>query len=157
LHEASDVFPIEFRKMEQSRKILYGTDPFEFIELSDVNLRHQMEYELRSKLLQLRRLYIESLTSVEQLTKLMVESLASFASLFRPVLLLIGVDPPVSKVQCVRETVNRLGLDAEPFERIFALRTSAEQLTDEVSTNQLFASYMRQIERVIDAVDKFES
>jgi len=115
------------------------------------------EYELRSKLLQLRRLYIESLTSVEQLTKLMVESLASFASLFRPVLLLMGVDPPVSKVQCIRETVNRLGLDAEPFERIFALRTSAEQLTDEVSTNQLFASYMRQIERVIDAVDKFES
>ncbi len=157
LHEASDVFPIEFRKMEQARKILYGTDPFEFIELSDVNLRHQTEYELRSKLLQLRRLYIESLTSVEQLTKLMVESLASFASLFRPVLLLMGVDPPVSKVQCIRETVVRLGLEAEPFERIFALRTSAEQLADEVSINQLFATYMRQIERVIDAVDKFEN
>ena len=156
LREAADVFPIEFQKMEQSRRILYGRDPFEFVELSDTNLRHQTEYELRSKLLQLRRLYIESLTSAEQLTKLMIESLATFASLFRPVLYLFGVSAPVSKVDCVRETVRRFNLDQTPFETIFGLRSSSEELTDEVLANQLFANYMRQIELVIDKIDKLE-
>ncbi|MFZ0061862.1 MAG: hypothetical protein WAL47_07465, partial [Pyrinomonadaceae bacterium] len=57
LSDAADVFPIEFHQMSQARILLYGTDPFEFVKLSDVHLRHQAEYELRSKLIQLRRLY----------------------------------------------------------------------------------------------------
>src|ERR1043166_3159200 len=48
---AADVFPIEFLHMEQARKILYGSDPFESIEISNANLRHQTEYELRTKCL----------------------------------------------------------------------------------------------------------
>ena len=58
LSDAADVFPIEFHQMANARIVLYGHDPFEFVKLSDANLRHQTEYELRSKLIQLRRLYI---------------------------------------------------------------------------------------------------
>src|SRR6185436_4552169 len=58
LSDAADVFPIEFHQMANARVVLYGRDPFEFVKLSDANLRHQTEYELRSKLMQLRRLYI---------------------------------------------------------------------------------------------------
>src|SRR5215204_5548021 len=67
LSDAADVFPIEFHQMANARIVLYGTDPFEFVQLSDQNLRHQTEYELRSKLIQLRRLYIPASTSVEKL------------------------------------------------------------------------------------------
>src|SRR5215210_8980442 len=58
LSDAADVFPIEFHQMANARIVLYGHDPFEFVKLSNANLRHQTEYELRSKLIQLRRLYI---------------------------------------------------------------------------------------------------
>ena len=58
LTDAADVFPIEFHQMANARTVLYGQDPFEFVKLSDANLRHQTEYELRSKLIQLRRYYI---------------------------------------------------------------------------------------------------
>ena len=44
------------------------------------NLRHQCEYELRSKIIQLRRLYIPAARSVEKLCDLMSDSLASFAA-----------------------------------------------------------------------------
>src|ERR1700745_3103742 len=54
LADAADVFPIEFHQMGNARVVLYGKDPFEFVKLSDANLRHQTEYELRSKLIQLR-------------------------------------------------------------------------------------------------------
>src|SRR5215211_7665961 len=63
LADAADVFPIEFHQMANARLVLYGHDPFEFVKLSDANLRHQTEYELRSKLIQLRRLYIPASVS----------------------------------------------------------------------------------------------
>ena len=66
LADASDVFPIEFHQMAKARIVLYGHDPFEFVQLSDANLRHQTEYELRSKLIQLRRHYIPASISIER-------------------------------------------------------------------------------------------
>src|SRR5215210_5365546 len=132
LSDAADVFPIEFHQMANARIILFGRDPFEFVKLSNANLRHQTEYELRSRLIQLRRLYIPASVSAEKLAALMSDSLASFAALFRPVLMLHNVEPPVAKPECVRATVRLLGLDGEPFEQIFALRASEELLLTEV-------------------------
>jgi len=87
---------------------------------------------------------------------LMSDSLASFAALFRPVLMLHEIEPPVSKPDCVRATVKLLKLDGEPFEHIFALRASEELSLTEVEANDLFAAYMAQIERVIEVVDSLE-
>jgi hypothetical protein len=155
LRDAADVFPIEFRQMEKARVVLYGADPFEFVELTDANLRHQTEYELRSKLIQLRRLYIPASVSAEKLSALMSDSLASFAALFRAVLLLKGIEPPVAKPDCVRATVKALDLDGAPFERIFALRAKANApALSETEANDLFAVYLAQIGRVIETVDQ---
>ena len=154
LSDAADVFPIEFHQMSQARILLYGKDPFEFVKLSDVHLRHQAEYELRSKLIQLRRLYIPASVSLTKLCNLMSDSLASFAALFRAVLLLHGVQAPVGKPECVRTTVRLLNLDEQPFEKIFALRASGEMPATEEEANDLFAAYMSQIERVVEAVDE---
>ena len=154
LQNAADVFPIEFHQMETARKILYGKDVLANVEVSDANLRHQAEYELRSKLILLRRQYIPASESVDGLKTLMAESLSSFATLFRAVLLLAGVEPPMRKHEVVALTVEQYGLDGATFEKIFNIREKnfAESL-DEVSANRLFADYMEQIERVIDAVD----
>src|ERR687883_432101 len=118
LRDAADVFPIEFHRMERARVVLYGRDPFETLEFSDVNLRHQTEYELRSKLIQLRRLYIPASGSAERLRDLMADSLSSFATLFAPVLLLRGQEPPVLKREVVRAAARLLGLDGGVFERV---------------------------------------
>ena len=154
LSDAGDVFPIEFHQMAKARIVLFGKDPFEFVQLSDANLRHQTEYELRSKVIQLRRLYIPASVSTEKLCELMSDSLASFAALFRAVLLLHGKEAPVSKPDCVRATVQLLGLDAEPFEKIFEFRASDSLPRSESEANAIFGSYMFQIEQVVEAVDE---
>ena len=154
LSDAGDVFPIEFHQMANARVVLYGKDPFEFVQLSDANLRHQTEYELRSKLIQLRRLYIPASVSIEKLCDLMSDSLASFAALFRAVLLLHGQQAPVAKPDCVRLTARLLKLDVTPFERIFQFRASDDLPGSETEANELFGSYMLQIERVVEAVDE---
>jgi predicted nucleotidyltransferase len=154
IKNSADVFPIEFSQMEVARKVLYGTDVLADVEFSDENLRHQTEFELRSKLILLRRHYIPASTSVDGLKGLMANSLSSFAALFRAVLLLKGVEPPITKREVVALTAATLGIDGAPFEKIFNIRGNnfAEKL-DETGANTLFGEYMEQIEKVIDAVD----
>ena len=153
LSDAADVFPIEFHQMANARVVLYGHDPFEFVQLSSANLRHQTEYELRSKLIQLRRLYIPASVSIEKLCDLMSDSLSSFAALFRAVLMLHDQQAPISKPDCVRATAKHLRLDPAPFERIFEFRTGGDLPTSEKEANDLFGAYLFQIEQVVEAVD----
>lgn len=154
LQNAADVFPIEFHQMEVARKVLYGSDVLSTLKISDEFLRHQTEYELRSRLLQLRRQYIPASVSGEGLNRLMSESLASFAAIFRAVLLLHGHQSPATKYEIVRETVKSLGLDGTVFDQIFEIRENGPNVsTDILIENRLFAQYLEQIEKVIDAVD----
>jgi predicted nucleotidyltransferase len=155
LSDAADVFPIEFHQMANARIVLYGRDPFESIEFSDANLRHQTEYELRSKLIQLRRMYIPASVSVERLCDLMSDSLASFAALFRAVLILYGEEAPVAKPDTVRAAIRRFGLESDPFEKIFAFRASDYVPPSEKEANDIFAAYMEQIDHIIQVVDEF--
>lgn len=154
LQNAADVFPIEFHQMSVARKVLYGTDVLADLNITDKFLRLQAEYELRSKLLQLRRQYIPASTSVEGLKGLMADSLASFAALFRAVLIVHGVTPPATKREIVAQTASHLGIDGTPFEKIFNIReNNFIGKLDDVTANALFGDYMEQIEKVIDAVD----
>jgi predicted nucleotidyltransferase len=154
LSDAADVFPIEFHQMANARIVLYGHDPFEFVKLSDANLRHQTEYELRSKLIQLRPLNIPATVSIDKLSDLMSDSLSSFAALFRAVLILHGQEAPVSKPDVVRATARFLHLDPAPFERIFEFRASDRRPSSEKEANDLFGAYLFQIEQVVEAVDQ---
>ena len=106
LSDAADVFPIEFHQMANARIVLYGHDPFEFVKLSNANLRHQTEYELRSKLIQLRRLYIPASVSIPKVVRF---DERQFVELRRAVSR--GADPAwsggaVAKPDCVRATAS---------------------------------------------------
>ena len=154
LKDAADVFPIEFSQMEAVRKVLYGTDVLANLEFTDQNLRHQIEYELRSKLIRLRRRYITASESVEGLKTLMAQSLSSFSALFSAILLLHGVQPPVTKHEIVALTVQHLKLNGATFEKIFNIReNNFDGKLGVVEANELFGDYMEQIEHVIDSVD----
>ena len=155
LERAADVFPIEFLQMEQARRVLHGTDPFEFIEISQANLRHQTEYELRTKCLQLRRLFFSAATSPDQLTRVMIDSLSSFAAVFRAVLILHGSPPPVAKRDAVHATARVLGLDISPFDQIFDLTENKKRL-NKADADRLFGHYLTEIQKVIDAVDQID-
>lgn len=154
VQNAGDVFPIEFSQMEAARKVLYGVDVFDGLKFSDQNLRHEIEYELRSNLIRLRRQYIGASVSVDGLKRLMVESLGGFAKIFRAVLMLHGVNPPSDKREIVTATVRHLNIDRTPFDKIFDIRENKfTGKLDETTANNLFGDYMEQIENVINSVD----
>jgi hypothetical protein len=100
-------------------------------------------------------MYIPASISTEKLCDLMSDSLASFAALFRAVLILYGEEAPVAKPDCVRATARRFGLDPTPFEKIFAFRASEYVPPTEKEANDIFAAYLEQIDNVIQLVDEF--
>jgi len=156
VENASDVFPIEFHQMKRARKVLYGRDVLADVDISNENLRHQVEFKLRSKLIMLRRQYIPASASVEGLERLMADSLVSFIALFRGVLMVMGTEPPIDRHGTLALTVERLDLDGPTFERIYNIRqNNLDAAMTELDANQLFADYLREIERVTEAVDGF--
>ncbi|MBU4221722.1 MAG: hypothetical protein KKA10_08890 [Euryarchaeota archaeon] len=59
LIQGVDVFPVEFLNIKSHHKILYGEDFLKDINISKKNLRHQLEFEFRSKLIHLRSEYLQ--------------------------------------------------------------------------------------------------
>jgi predicted nucleotidyltransferase len=155
IENASDVFPIEFQQMKRARKVLFGRDVLADVQVSNENLRHQVEFELRSKLIMLRRQYIPASASVDGLKALMADSLVSFIALFRGVLMLRDLEPPVNRHAALALAIETLELNGQPFEKIFNLRRdNLAGKMDEAESNRLFAEYLGQIERVIETVDQ---
>jgi predicted nucleotidyltransferase len=151
--DSSDVFPIEFLDMSQVRRVVFGKDPFDGLAIPTQNLRHQLEYELRARLLRLRRLYIPASRNANQLARLMAESLDNFAVLFRHVLVMLGKEAPFNRRECVQKLAEELKLDANVLTRIFDYGPDKEVWL-ESETNETFAKYLAQIDKVIDTVDK---
>src|SRR5689334_15045081 len=134
LQNAADVFPIEFHQMQIARKVLYGKDVLADLQITYEFLRHQAEYELRSKLILLRQQYIPASASVEGLKRLMSDSISSFAALFRAVLQISGIEAPPTKREVVAMTAQNLKIDGAPFEKIFNIReNNFDQTLDETA------------------------
>ena len=151
--DALDVFPIEFRHMKRAYQLLHGQDLLAASEISKANLRWQTEHELRGKLLRLRSLYPSASATASGLAKLMTESVVSFVRILRPILELKGEEPPVGRSATARQAGESLGIDAAPLLRILQLREDPKELM-EVEAQDLFASYLDCLTRVIEAVDK---
>jgi hypothetical protein len=151
--DASDVFPIEFLDMMYNRRVLYGADPFEGLDVPTRNLRHQVEFELRGNLIRLRELYIPVSSSAVTLTGLLVESLGTFAKLFRFALHLVDVEDRGTRRETIDRAVARFELDPAPFERILSALDTGRAMA-EADAHECFAAYIAQIERVVDAVDR---
>ena len=156
LRDSLDVFPIEFRQMKRTYEVVYGPDLLANLEASPANLRQQVEYELRAKMLRLRSTFLPASESAERLQRLMTDSVGSFVHVLRPILELLGVDPPVDRRAATTQVGERLGLDLAPILRILTLRDEPVSLL-EIEIQDLFSAYLDCLGAVIEAIDKLPS
>jgi hypothetical protein len=77
LMQGVDVFPVEFLNIKLHHKILYGEDLLKDLKISKENLRHQLEFEFRSKLIHLRSEYL--LYSGRELEALILSAIPALA------------------------------------------------------------------------------
>ena len=151
---STDCFPIEFHDMQERRKVLFGKDVIEGLVIDKTFYRAQVEHELRAKLLRLRQKAAGVLGDKQALLRLMIDSVSSFFVLSRHALLLSGIQVEWQKRGVARKLA-AIGVDSAPFDTLLDLREQKKKPGD-VETENLFASYLKQIEAAVAHVDRLE-
>lgn len=148
-----DVYPIEFTQMKRAYRVLHGLDPLAGVEISKANLRWETEHELRGKLLRLRSLYLPASLSSADLTHLMTDSIVSFVKFMRPVLTLLGEDPPLGRLATIQRIGEKLNIDTAPLVRILKLRDEPKEML-EIEVQDLFVAYLDRLDHIIAVVNE---
>ena len=153
LHSA-DVFPIELMDLQHSRRILFGRDPLAEIKIDMHDYRVQIERELKTRFLLLRRKYVAASRDETSLAQLMIASISTFLVLLRGVLRLYNKDVPAAKAEALDSLRQFVKFDPQPFHQVLALKQQSAKPAM-VELHRLFGSYLAQIETVIAAVDRY--
>ena len=153
IENAHDAFPIEFLDIQQNHRVLFGKDLVSGIRVSTRHHHQQVEHELRGGLLRLRSRYLAVQHQEKEVVELMARSLASFATLARHALILAGEPAPVRKREIIEGASRRFHLHSLPFETLLEIREGTQGVSGE-PVHALFASYLEQITRLAEAVDK---
>ncbi|HEY1204296.1 MAG: nucleotidyltransferase domain-containing protein [Bryobacteraceae bacterium] len=155
VRDSADCFPIEFHDIRERHRVLYGEDFASGLEIDKRFYRAQVEHDLRAKLLRLRQKAAGVLGDANLLRTLLAESVSTFSVLFRHALLLHGVEAGFGKREVIEQARERFGIDAAPFLKLLDVREEKIKPRD-IEPVPLLADYLKQIQTVIDAVDRLE-
>jgi hypothetical protein len=151
---STDVFPIEIEDMREAHRLLRGRDPFEGIATTRVDLRRELEREVRGKLLRLRTEFAAAAVKGKNLEDLLLDSIGTFFVLFRAVLRLTGRAPPQTPKTLVQEAAEVTGMDASAFtwvlDKLVGHNVPALKAHDAVGER-----YLAQVERLVEFVDTY--
>ncbi len=152
LRNAHDAFAIELLDIRAAYRVMHGEDLIAEIEIDPAHHRHQVEHELRSRLVRLRERYLALQKDRRELIRLLLDSIPTFATLFRHALILGGAQPAPQKRLVFREAAARLSISAAPFETLLDVREGRRKLDDQ-EIRGLFEQYLLQITRAAEYVD----
>jgi predicted nucleotidyltransferase len=150
LSRAADVFAIELIDMKERNRVLEGEDLLAAIEVPRNMHRTQVERELRTALIKLRRGYVQAKND-DAVSKLMTESISTFATLFRHVLIIFGHPAPMDKRAAVEGIAAALSTDLAALLKVLDIRDKRSPVQD---CSDLFAEYLAAVTRVTDEVDR---
>jgi len=155
LQTSTDCFAIEFYDIKAHHRILQGKDVVSGLVVEDVFYRAQVEHDLRAKLLRLRQKAAGALGDKDTLRHLLADSVSTFCVLFRHALILHGATANSKRREIVEQARQTFGIDPVPFTQLLDLREERIKAR-ELEPVDLLESYLKQIDIVIDAVDRLE-
>lgn len=150
-----DVFPIEFLNFKLIHMTVYGDDLLENIEIERMDLRHQCERELKSKLIRLRQGYISSQGDKKILTEGFVRSITDYMPLFRGIIVLIGKEPPVVQSEVIAALSDAVNIDTGVFSKLLREKRDKVKLSIE-ELNTIFEDYYSATEKLGKIIDEIK-
>jgi hypothetical protein len=148
--KATDVFCIETFELKENAKILYGENIFENLNVSDENLRKQIEYELRSKLLALKGAFVDLPLDRKVVDNIAYRSMYNFLLILRNLLRLKG--KLINDATLIEEFEKTFGVDLEAFK---ILRDSPKLSFDKLL--DVFKKYLKEVESLVEISDEILS
>jgi hypothetical protein len=156
-HNSADSFPMEFRDMQDHRKVLHGVDVIAHLHVDTKNYRTQVEHELRAKLLRLRQQGAQVLSDPAALLKLCVDSVATFCTLGRHALLAGGIEVS-GRRDAIHRLNEKLAAASSPMDVLLDLREGKTGPGHALEGDpiDLFAQYLEFIRKMVEYVDRME-
>ncbi len=149
---STDIFPIEFLDLQENHVLLYGQDYLKDIVIDKKNLRFQCEQELKSKLLNLKHLYLKSGLQPAQLEGALLKSFNSILHILRNVLRLKGHNPAYEKDALLQELAIIFKIKIEHWIKIQAAKLKKIKLTKN-QVEELFMALVEDLENITQIVD----
>ncbi len=145
LMQGVDVFPVEFLNIKLHHKILYGEDFLKDIKISKKNLRHQLEFEFRSKLIHLRSEYL--LFSGKELEALILSAVPALAPIIGGLLYL--KDLRHDGTRDMFDIVSKgYGMDASILKEIYDIRRGKSKFKKDKE------QYVKELINVLSGIGK---
>ncbi len=153
IRRSADVFPAEFLDLVGRRALLAGHDTLAGLDVGLHNLRHQCEYELRSKLIGLRQAYLLAGEGPGTAQRLLVQAAGGLAAVLRQLLVLAVETPPDDADALVSAVAQRYNVDSTALGAPFAARRRPD--ADSAGAAAQFAALLVALEALIGAVDAY--
>ncbi|MCX8071698.1 MAG: hypothetical protein N3C12_04530 [Candidatus Binatia bacterium] len=149
---AADVFPMELLDMRECHEVLGGEDPLHSVDIDPAHLRHQLEFELRSKWLKLGSLYLQSADlGAHGSDATLLEAAKSFAILMRHMLRLAGQELPHRYVEVAERFEATFGVMLPATRTLLGIRQ--RQLHWAKQRERLFRGFLEEMGRVVHVAD----
>ena len=152
IERSLDVFPVEFLNFKLIHATALGDDILENIEINRMDLRHQCERELKTKLIWLRQGYISSLGNRKILTEAFVNSISGYIPLFRGIIVLLGKEPPIKQGEAITALAEASCISTDVFAKVLREKHEKIKLSIE-ELNTIFEDYYAAIEKLGKIVD----
>ncbi len=150
-----DVFPVEFLDLKLIHETVLGEDILKDMEIHMVDLRHQCEREIKSKLIGLRQGYISSQGDRHILTERFVSTISGYIPLFRGIIHLMGKEQAIRKYDVIRSLSDSTGINTDIFRKILDIKKGKSKLTkDELNT--VFEEYYMATQKIGNVIDELQ-
>jgi predicted nucleotidyltransferase len=151
IRESLDVFPMEFLELKMIHKTVYGEDILKDIDIDRALLRLQCEREIKTRLMGLRQGYVSLLGDSGKISRMLSSSIRGCVPLFRAVVYLKGIEPPIRKANVINSLSQITGIPGEAFAKALLLKekNSADVLS-------LFEEYYANLEAVSAIINALE-
>lgn len=150
---STDVFPIEFLDMQENYSLLFGKDVLKSINIDISNLRFQCEQELKSKLINLKHVYLRLKGNNTLLNSVLLKSFTSALHILRNVLRLKSNKAPYLKQEILEQLQAEFQIDKPVWKKILATKNKQIKLKGK-DIDGLFISFIKELEKLIEIVDK---
>lgn len=154
LVQSADVFSIEMRDMQDSRKVLFGSDPIAAIPVPTNLHRVQVEHELRTVVLKLRSAYFRAPNDEHALTPVLRKSFSGVLVLLRHVIIAFGSEPPSAARDIIERAAVLTQSNAAAFENIMRLREQNDAYGVHLDIAHIYGAYLVALENVVSALHK---
>ncbi len=154
IKSSTDVFPMEYTDIKDFHILIYGKDIFKNLNISNKNLRLELENQIKSKLILLRRLFVENNKSKNRLKSILIQSLPSIIVILRNILKLNRKKVTTDNNNLIEEVGRITKIRVEIIKSLIDLKNDKEKNSKDVI--ELYKKLIEVMEKLSDYVDKFK-